>query len=141
VKGKAEGKMTTVNAERLFAAIGEWSNKTFGDEGERGPVGPLKHMAKEVLCELLDAPRMETDAFIDKHCCSPVAPHDLTELADVLILLMDATRRAGCGWQQLVDEAKRKHSINVLRTYPKPVGDEISEHVRALTTHPQGEER
>lgn len=114
---------------RLFNEIGEWSNRTFGDERTRGPVGPLKHLAKEVLCELLGADREEFGRFIYLNCASG-DPSSLEELADVLILLMDATRRAGHKWNDLLTAAQAKHAVNIVRTYPKPVGDEISEHVR-----------
>lgn len=119
-------------SRKLFNTIGEWSNRTFGNELERNPVGPLKHLAKEVCCEILGIP--------DEHVAA-MWPHfgkregstdiyKLEEYADVLILLMDATRRAGHSWDDLMTAAVAKHAINTARTYPKPTGDEISEHVR-----------
>jgi hypothetical protein len=44
---------------------------------------------------------------------------------------MDATRRAGLSWCELVSGAEAKMDVNVQRHYPKPTGDEISEHDRS----------
>lgn len=32
---------------RLNSELSEWSQKTFGSDDERGPIGALKHLAKE----------------------------------------------------------------------------------------------
>lgn len=54
----------------------EWSQATFGLDSERGPVGPLKHLAKEAA-----------------ECMKE--PDSLEERADCLFLIFDATRRSG----------------------------------------------
>ena len=100
--------------EFLFNDIAAWSNATFGDESERGPVGPLKHIVKEIEGELL-----------------PHDPKDVIELADVLILLLDATRRAGYDATQLVTAAITKMAINKKRTYRRVLEGEVSEHDRS----------
>ncbi len=91
----------------------EWSEATFGPTAERGPIGPLKHLAKEVQEVLKD-------------------PTDIMEFADCLFLVFDATRRAGFTFDQLRDAAFTKLEINKSRHWPKPSkGDEAVEHDRS----------
>lgn len=52
------------------------------------------------------------------------------QYADCLILLFDATRRAGFSLHDLTNAAKDKHLSNKLRRYPRPSSDEPSEHIR-----------
>ena len=81
-------------------------------DSERGPIGTLKHLAKEAK-EAQDNPT------------------DITEYADCLFLTIDAARRAGFSWRQLLQAAFNKLEVNKLRTWPKPVAsDEPIEHVR-----------
>lgn len=97
----------------LWDEIEEWSNATFGNETERGPVGALTHLSREAL---------EAAAH----------PSDETEYADCLILLMDATRRSCTSWDEVVMAALRKMAVNRTRYYPKPEpgNDEVVEHDR-----------
>ena len=89
----------------------EWSQKTFGSDQERGPIGPLKHLEKEAR-EAQENPR------------------DYEEYADCLLLILDAARRAGLDASNLVAAARLKMNKNKARTWPKPVNDEPVEHVR-----------
>ena len=95
----------------FWVELSEWSQATFGADGERGPIGPLKHLAKEVQEALAD-------------------PGDLIEYADLLFLVFDATRRAGFSFEDLLAACWRKLAINRARTWPKPSSDEPVEHVR-----------
>lgn len=70
----------TSPASELFDDIGVWSQATFAPDSERGPIGPLKHMVKEIEGELLGEGQ---------------DPTNIDEFADVLILYYDAARRAG----------------------------------------------
>lgn len=88
-----------------------WSQKTFGADTERGPIGPLKHMLKEVQ-EVLEKPT------------------DVEEYADLLLLLMDSSRRAGINPMALLQAARAKMRKNKQREWPKPTSDEPVEHVR-----------
>ena len=102
----------------LAADQSQWSQKTFGGDAARGPLGPLKHLAKEVL---------ETQvAFTEGN------PDEIqSEFADLLILLLDSSRRAGISIVELVDAARDKMVENKLREWPAAQGnDEPVEHIR-----------
>lgn len=90
-----------------------WSQKTFGKDKERGPIGPLKHLKKEV------------DEVLANR-------HDLEEYADLLFLVFDATRRAGFGFDDLLGACYFKLAKNRRRSWPAPTpgDDEPVEHVR-----------
>lgn len=107
----------------LWHDLAVWSQRTFGTDKERGPVGPLKHLRKEADEAL--------EAAVELSGPWPIREDSLEEeLADCLMLVLDAARRSGVGLWDLVDAARRKLAVNKTRTYPKPVGDEPSEHVR-----------
>lgn len=80
----------------------DWSEKTFGPAEIRGPIGPLKHLAKEAV-ESQEA--VGTD-------------HLLEELADCLFLLVDATWRSGYWSTDLLRAAYDKLDKNKERTWP-----------------------
>ena len=91
-----------------------WSQATFGSDAERGPMGALKHLEKEA-----------------RECQAAVGTPELREeLADCLLLLLDASRRSGIKPMQLVEAAMKKMEVNKKRNWPKPVSDEPVEHVR-----------
>ena len=89
---------------KLCGDQAEWSQATFGDDSERGPVGPLKHLALEAV-EAQENPK------------------DLAEYADCFLLILDASRRAGYSIGDLIEGAVQKQSANEKRTWPKPTGD------------------
>lgn len=90
-----------------------WSEATFGTPAELGPIGPLKHLAKEAV----EAQKDVTD---------------LSEFADCLLLTFDATRRAGFTYEQLVAAAWTKLEVNKARKWQKPTSsDEAIEHDRS----------
>lgn len=96
----------------------EWSQATFGNDLERGPMGALKHLEKEA-----------------RECQAAIAnPENLREeMADCFLLLLDACRRAGIKPMQLVEAAQEKMTINKRRTWPKPTDDEPVEHVKGTS--------
>ncbi len=99
--------------QAFWLAQAEWSRATFGSDTERGPLGPLKHLAKEAA-EAQAGP-----------------PWDLSEFVDCLFLICDSTRRAGFTYDQLLAAAWAKLEVNKARTWTKPTkGDEAVEHVR-----------
>lgn len=94
----------------------EWSTKTFG--AERSPIAAIKHLRKEVD-ELLEA-ALSGEAYSLRE-----------EMADVFLLLLDATYRSGYTFDQLVDDAQIKLDINKRRVWAVPEDpEEPAEHVR-----------
>ncbi|WBV42760.1 dATP/dGTP pyrophosphohydrolase domain-containing protein [Pseudoroseomonas cervicalis] len=94
-----------------------WSDATFGPPPAIGPVGPLKHLAKEAL---------EAAA----------APQALDEWADMQFLLWDAQRRAGITDDQVVAALREKLAVNKARHWPAPQDGEPREHVSAAAITP-----
>lgn len=86
----------------------EWSQATFGNVG---PVGPLKHLAKEA---------MEAAA----------EPDDLSEWADMQFLLWDAQRRAGITDEQITQAMIEKLAVNKQREWPEPKEGEPRLHIK-----------
>ena len=95
----------------LHFDIADWSQKTFGSDAKRGPVGPLKHLEKEAK-----------EAWQN--------PKDTEEYADCLILILDAARRASISPLELIRAAMLKMTINKKRKWPKPTTDEPVEHTK-----------
>lgn len=93
----------------------DWSQRMFGPDS-RGPIGSLRHLEKETR----EAQQ---------------APGDLTEYADCFLLLLDATRRAGFTYAQLIGAAFAKLLVNVNdRKWPpfdaaRPIGTTV-EHLK-----------
>ena len=85
----------------------EWSQSTFGNVG---PIGPQKHLRREVL---------ETIA----------KPHDLIEWADMQFLLWDAQRRAGITDEQITRAMIEKLKVNKSRNWPDPEDGEPRFHI------------
>jgi hypothetical protein len=97
--------------QQFWDAHANWSRATFGNDAERGPVGPLKHLQKEAA-EAIESPK------------------DVLEFADCLLLTLDATRRAGFTLDELVAASWKKLEINKARTYAKGNPNEAVEHER-----------
>jgi hypothetical protein len=105
----------------LIESQSEWSQKTFGTDDERGPVGTLKHLAKEAK---------EAHEAFEAHGGSD--RKYLDELADCFILLLDATRRSRVSFPGLVNLAIAKMAINKCRTWQTGKNaNEPVEHVRS----------
>lgn len=100
----ADGVNDRDNVRREHA---EWSQATFGSVG---PIGPLKHLRREVL-EVI------------------AKPHDLIEWADMQFLLWDAQRRAGITDEQITQAMIEKLAINKARQWPEPKDGEPRMHV------------
>lgn len=128
------GDCADVGTELLALAEdqSQWSQATFGTDAERGPIGALKHLGKEAK-EAEDA--AETLKLV-AGCEEEEQGRRilLTELADCLLLLNDATRRAGFSLLELIRAAQAKMAVNRTRTYPKPTSDVPSEHIKESGT-------
>lgn len=75
-----------------------------------GPLGPLKHLAKEAI-ETADA------------------PDDLREWADMQFLLWDAQRRAGISDAEITAAMEEKLKVNMAREWPEPKDGEPRLHI------------
>lgn len=98
--------------DRLWVGHRGWSDATFGDRAKRGPVGALKHLAKEAL-----------EAAED--------PADVSEFVDCLFLFWDAAHRAGHSMEDIVEAGFRKLQVLHTRHYPETPEDEPAEHDRS----------
>lgn len=85
--------------EEFWKELEEWSNRTFGPTSHRGPLGPLKHLRKEIN-EAIDS------------------PYNLEEYADLLFLVFDSCRRAGFSYETLVSVVNYKLTKNKNRIWP-----------------------
>lgn len=102
------------NTETLVALeheLSRWSQETFGTDSERGPYGALKHL----MCEVAE---------------TLIAPDDLEEYADCLLLIIDASRRAGFSLGALIEAASKKLEVNKARTWPSPTSQEPVFHIK-----------
>ena len=99
----------SLERNQVRADHAEWSHATFGNVG---PIGPLKHLAKEA---------MEAAA----------APDDLSEWADMQLLLWDAQRRAGITDEQITQAMIDKLAVNKTRHWPEPKDGEPCLHIQA----------
>ncbi|UVT30713.1 hypothetical protein [Klebsiella phage vB_KshKPC-M] len=89
-------------------AHAEWSDRQFGNVG---PVGPLKHLAKEAN-EAAEA------------------PDDISEFADIIMLVWDATRRAGITDKQLAVAVEEKLERNKRRQWGSVKDGEPCHHLK-----------
>jgi len=94
--------------QQLQDKIARWSNETFGP-GEKRLLGMCNHLVMEAA-ELRNR------------------PDGLSELADVLILLLNIARVNGYHVDLLFYAAAKKHQINVNRNW-KLMPDETYQHV------------
>lgn len=129
---EAESIMLGRALAALAADQSEWSQATFGTDAERGPIGGLKHLRLEAD-EAIDAAERLKEAKEQPQFNLSVAETHLElqqEMADCLILLLDASRRAGISPLDLVIAGAAKMVKNRLRTYPRPTSDAPSQHIR-----------
>ena len=93
-----------------------WSQAQFGTDAERGPIGPLKHLEKEAR-----------EAYSEDNWHKRV-----DEIADCLLLTLDAARRHGLSFDELVEAAFSKLARNKQRKWPTGISDEPVEHIRGI---------
>lgn len=128
-RATAEAVMVGTHLTDLSIDQSEWSQRTFGTDAERGPIGALKHLALEAV-EAQEA--ASAVAATLKMGSKPVATRQQfrEELADCLLLLLDANRRAGFTLLDLVDAGIAKMDVNRNRTFVKVADGEPSMHVK-----------
>lgn len=121
-----------------------WSAAAFGPSPPRGPIGPLKHLAKEVGEALAAAEALQAAAGrVDDPAADPARHgHDvseaeaardelLKELVDCWFLVSDALWRAGFGTTELRRGLGRKLLVNRARSWPPMPPDAAVEHDRS----------
>jgi len=110
-----------------------WSQATFGTDDVKGPLGSLKHLANEsseAIEAFLDWSRANRDIYTADDVVVELRQDYHIELADILILLLDASRRSGLMPLDLIRVAQAKMDVNKQRKWNVPQGDEPTEHVR-----------
>jgi NTP pyrophosphatase (non-canonical NTP hydrolase) len=109
----------------------DWSQATFGKDSERGPLGPLKHLEKEAREAQEAWERLQADIRNFAFQINTSTDKVKEELADCLLLVLDASRRSGIKVMQLLEAAQAKMKVNRAREWPKPT-DAVNpvEHVK-----------
>ena len=98
---------------KFWHALCAWSEKQFGLSDERGPIGPLKHLQREIE-ELLQC------------------PDDPEEYADAVFLIFDAAWRAGVTYPELMETLWYKLGKNKRRNWPPTSATGVVEHVKGV---------
>jgi NTP pyrophosphatase (non-canonical NTP hydrolase) len=114
----------------LAASQSAWSQKTFGTDAERGPVGALRHMQKECDETIEAITELQRMAYLKDPHAHMQAQKVAEEFGDILLLWLDAGRRAGFKPIDVVLAAKAKMVVNKTRVYQKTPDGVPSEHVR-----------
>lgn len=124
-RGVSAGLLTF---EQFWFLLGVWSKNTFGPRYRRGPLGPIRHLAKEIQNEVL--PLLEAVPADKNPACEPNAAEILRELTDLQFLIWDAVQRAGFTMTQFRADLTAKLIENRNRRWPAPSSDQPVEHVR-----------
>lgn len=113
------GSIATLGADfvDLIEDQAEWSQATFGTDEERGPLGAIKHLEKEAKEAQKAFEYYTTTQFPTTADVVAARAEFHTELADCLLLILDASRRAGLKPLDLIHAAKAKMKVNKTREY------------------------
>jgi hypothetical protein len=133
ILGNAEAEMQTgcLSLDTFLLLQRLWSARTFGPQSHRGPMGPLKHLKKEVE-EALNSVATTVNAASpqDAADCREI---QIEELADCFFLVVDAVWRSGVSPVEFRQALTTKLIKNRNRAWPdwreKDANDAI-EHVR-----------
>lgn len=130
--------------ETFWHLLWAWSKKTFGPRYLRGPVGPIRHLAKEVVeaesaaAEMLRTAARTADGVhyraMPEHPAAVSEFHE--EVADMLFLVFDAAWRGGMTLVDLKRAVAAKLVKNRSRKWGPPSADQPTEHVRDGETPP-----
>lgn len=127
-----------LSMETFWVLRNRWSEATFGSVATRGPMGPLRHLEKEVsecIASVTKLNDMLTDAGKPREGFSDAdvkaAGLELREeLADLLFLVFDAAHRCGLSYTQLRVSLTAKLAKNRARKWGPASATEPVEHVR-----------
>lgn len=117
----------------LAADQSEWSQATFGTDAERGPVGAWRHLQKECgeTIEAWEKLRAAIDSGESDEVRHELAKKVAVEVADQLLLWLDANRRSGLTILEVVKAAQEKMKINRTRRYARTPDGVPAEHDRS----------
>jgi NTP pyrophosphatase (non-canonical NTP hydrolase) len=94
-----------------------WSHQTFGTPEERGPLGPLRHLQKEVV-------------EVEKAITEDNSAATVEEIGDCIFLISDLLDVLGVPFTVFVNELERKLEVNQNRKWGPKSKDSPVEHVR-----------
>ena len=109
----------------------QWSQTTFGSDANRGPTGPLKHLVKEAG-EAREAFERVVEFATSEDSVAAGSAHDdfREEMADCLLLVLDAARRGGVSGPKLLAAAMAKLEKNRGRKWGAASAAEPVHHVK-----------
>jgi NTP pyrophosphatase (non-canonical NTP hydrolase) len=113
----------------FWEARNKWSERTFGEVYERNPLGPIRHLKKEIDEELLPLAEQLYESQTGDRDKLYAALKE--EIVDALFLVFDAAMRACLSYDDLEAAAWRKLVKNEQRKWPKPTKDQPVEHDRS----------
>ena len=114
---------SSVDMQDFFDRQREWSYATFGPPEHRGPIGPLRHLAKEAHEAEVEAMAL---AARSGDTSDPQSVHEKAlgverlkiEIVDCLFLGFDAAHRSGMSYAEIARVAMAKLEKNKARTWP-----------------------
>lgn len=115
--------------EQFWFLRGIWSRFQFGPVHKRGPVGPLKHLMKELEKELLPAAEQMPSRY-NRNLSPADVEGLLEEYCDAIFLIMDAADRNGFTLTEIRQALGRKLKKNMEREWGPQTSNEPVEHVR-----------
>lgn len=111
-----------------------WSQNTFGNDTNRSPSGALRHLMKEAQ-EAIDCLEWE-QKYKQKHKETEASNYLVLatnwrkklpeELADCFLLILDASRRSGFTFSNIVTASLEKMKVNKSREWPKSSSDGLT---------------
>ena len=130
---KAELETGMLSLETFWRVRWCWSQKTFGPRHVRGPLGPARHLLKEVKEELLPLLESELESIGADDAVRRYAEWRaavLEELVDCEFLVGDAVNRMGFSLAEFRMALTAKLVKNRARAWPTTSPTEPVEHVR-----------
>lgn len=125
-----------LSMETFWVLRNQWSERTFGSVATRGPLGPLKHLAKETseciaavekLHDMLDD---SGKPVVDTNVALRASAELRDEIADLLFLVFDVAHRCGLSYTQLRRAVTAKLVKNRARKWGPASSTDAVEHIR-----------
>ncbi len=128
---KSEAFALGVSLTALADQHAAWSRRTFGEDHEKGPTGALRHMKAECDETIEAVEQLNRMMRGDETGAHAQAMKVGSEYADLLLLLLDSSRRSGVSPAELVRFAHAKMQVNKTRVYKRTPDGVPSMHVRS----------